>query len=189
MLPEFETSKHPFKLKMESIDHTGKYRYVFTAKEDEVLKIYIDQFGTNNWEMVARNLPGRSPRQCRERWLSYLSPDINRTPWTADEDGLLFDLLQIHGPKWGVIMGFFCNRTPNNIKNRWNTVNRKGGILGLDPRNRRDFVETGQKIVSRSTRRTFDPPHQMLPASLPEVFSLEHLLNVKGDKPETCQNI
>jgi hypothetical protein len=55
---------------------------------------------------VASRLSGHSPRQRRERWFSYLVPDVNRTPWSSEEDGLLFDLLETHGPKWGSIVTF-----------------------------------------------------------------------------------
>jgi hypothetical protein len=157
----------------------GKYRYVFTAKEDQVLEVYINQLGTDSWDLIAKNLPGRTPRQCRERWFTYLSPDINRSPWSAEEDGLLFDLMPVHGRKWGTFVGLFCNRTQNNIKNRWNTVTRKAAILGLDSNNRNDFIETGQRIASRSTRRTFEPPKKPPPPMFPAIFSLENLLNAK----------
>jgi hypothetical protein len=29
----------------------------------------------------------------------YLAADVNRTPWSASEDALLFYLMQAHGPK------------------------------------------------------------------------------------------
>jgi hypothetical protein len=156
-----------------------KYRYVFTSKEDQLLQGSVEQLGTDDWETVAAFIPGRTPRQCRERWFTYLAPDVNRTPWSASEDALLFDLLQTHGPKWGSIVGFFRNRTQNNIKNRWNTVTRKAKLLGLDPANRKCFIETGQKIAARSTRSTFDQPKPPGPVSPQQLYSLGNLLNSK----------
>jgi hypothetical protein len=155
-----------------------KYRYVFTSQEDQMLQHAIAQYGTDNWDSVAAMLPGRSSRQCRERWFTYLAPEVNRTPWTSEEDGLLFDLLQTNGPRWGSIMGFFLNRTQNNIKNRWNTVLRKARALGLDPNGRRSFIEAGQKITSRSTRYTFEHPKPgSPPPSQQQLYSVENLLN------------
>jgi hypothetical protein len=164
---------------MNCFGECGKYRYVFTPKEDEVLEHYIKQLGTDSWDVIANNLPRRTAKQCRERWFTYLSPDINRSPWSPEEDGLLFDLMQVHGPKWGTIVELFCNRTPNNIKNRWNTVKKKANVFGLDWNNRFDFIETGRMIVSRSTRPTFEPPKKCPPPMLPSIFSLDYLLNVK----------
>jgi hypothetical protein len=154
-----------------------KYRYVFTAPEDQLLQAAIERLGTADWDAIAKQLPGRSARQCRERWFSYLSPNVNRMPWSAEEDGRLFDLLQTHGPKWGALVTFFRNRTQNNIKNRWNTIMRKGRSLGLDPMTRGGFIETGQKIVSRSTRTHFEPPKEIPGSSAQQLYSLGNLLN------------
>jgi hypothetical protein len=161
------------------MSESSKYRYVFTMKEDQLLQTSVEQFGTGDWESVSRQLPGRTARQCRERWFTYVSPDVNRTQWSSDEDALLFDLMQTHGPKWGAIVGFFCNRTQNNIKNRWNTIVRKAKALGLDPVNRKAFIETGQKIACRAVRQTFDNPKEVPHPSPQQLYSLGNLLNTK----------
>jgi hypothetical protein len=156
---------------------TTKYRYVFTAKEDEILERLVRQFGLNAWDHIALELPGRSSRQCRDRWITYLAPDVNRSPWSSEEDALLFDLLQIHGTRWGVVAPFFCSRTQNNVKNRWNTILRKAKNIGLDAADRNQFIDTGQKITSRSTRTVFEPAPE-IPVSGPQtIYRLENLLN------------
>jgi hypothetical protein len=154
-----------------------KYRYVFTAKEDQMLETAIEQIGTNNWDAIAEQIPGRSARQCKDRWFTYLSPEVNRTPWTSKEDSLLFDVVQTHGPKWGTIVQFFCNRTQNNIKNRWNTVVKKAKSIGSDPTDRSAFIEAGKKIASRSTRMTFERPREIPETSPQQIFSVGNLLN------------
>jgi hypothetical protein len=164
--------------KNESPTPLKKYRYVFTSQEDQILQRAIEQYGTDDWDSVATMLPGRSARQCRERWLTYLDPEVNRTPWTSEEDGLLFDVFQSHGPRWGSIVGFFLNRTQNNIKNRYNTVVRKARALGLDYNTRKTFIEAGQKITSRSTTYTFESTTPPSPQpSQRHMYSLENLLN------------
>jgi hypothetical protein len=157
---------------------TGKkYRYVFTRQEDSVIEELVERLGVGVWELIAERLPGRSPRQCRDRWFTYLAPEVNRTPWSSDEDALLFDLIQIHGTKWGVIAGYFCSRTQNNVKNRWNTIGRKARALGLDPSDRNHFVGTGQKVASRSTRAAFEPERAMMQVGPQMIYRLENLLN------------
>jgi hypothetical protein len=156
---------------------SDKFRSVFTAKEDEALESAVRTFGPNDWDTFATQLPGRSTRQCRERWCTYLAPDVNRTPWTADEDRLLFDVQRMHGPKWGILVRFFCNRTQNNIKNRWYTIWRKAESLGLDPRNRQCFIETGQKIASRSTQMSFERPKEIATPDPQQTYSLANFLN------------
>jgi hypothetical protein len=154
-----------------------KYRYVFTAEEDQLLERAVGRFGTADWDSVAGQVPGRSARQCRERWRMYVSPEVNRTPWTPDEDALLFDVLQTHGQKWGAMVGFFNNRSQNNIKNRWNTVVRKARSLGLEPADRKSFLEAGHKISSRLTRTQFECTKEMPPPDAQEFYSLGNLLN------------
>jgi hypothetical protein len=161
----------------DDLQATKKYRYVFTRQEDVILEQLVERFGFSSWDVIAAQLPGRSSRQCRERWFTYLAPEINRTPWSTDEDALLFDLMQIHGTKWGAIAGFFCNRTQNNVKNRSNTIVRKARALGLNPSNRNHFIETGHKIASRSTRPFFEPERPMMQVGPQIIYRLENLLN------------
>jgi hypothetical protein len=154
-----------------------KYRNVFSAKEDTLLERAIQRVGTADWDQVSRDLPGRTARQCRERWVTYLSPSVNRGPWTSEEDGLLFDLIQTHGTKWGLLTGFFHGRTQNNIKNRWNTITRKARTLGISAEERKSFIEAGQVIACRSIR-THCPFEKEIPRPSPqELYSLENLLN------------
>jgi hypothetical protein len=157
-----------------------KYRYGFTATEDEALRRYVSRNEAIDWEGIARKIPGRSARQCRERWFTYLAPGVNRGPWTEEEDGLLFDLLASRGQKWGSIAGYFSNRTQNNIKNRWNTIIRRARALGYDPADRDQFIETGRKIISRTATavQVESKPNKALSQLDPQTqFSLEYLLN------------
>ena len=91
----------------------------FTHEEDERLKYLVQQFGDKNWGMVASYMPGRQPRQCRERYIGYLSPFIHTKPWTQAEDYLLLQKLLEIGPKWMKMVPFFDGRSDSNIKNRW----------------------------------------------------------------------
>lgn len=155
-----------------------KYRYVFTSQEDQILESCVNKYGPDDWDRIAPHIPGRTPRQCRDRWFTYLSPEVNRTPWTSEEDGLLFDLLKTHGRKWGTIVGFFKSRTQNNVKNRWNTVVRKARALNWDPSDRKQFIEAGKKIASRSTRASFESKEvQPAPPDPQQLFSIHSLLN------------
>ena len=61
---------------------------------------------------------GRNARQLKERWYYYLSPNINRGPWTPEEDELLLQLYRQYGSKWMKISNSFKNRTHISIRNR-----------------------------------------------------------------------
>ena len=42
--------------------------------------------GPKKWSEIAKYLPGRIGKQCRERWYNHLDPNINKKGWTEEED-------------------------------------------------------------------------------------------------------
>ncbi len=40
---------------------------------------------------MASMLSGRLGKQCRERWVNYLDPNIKRDAWTDEENNILFE--------------------------------------------------------------------------------------------------
>lgn len=97
-------------------------RQLFSYEEDEQLKKLVEQFGDKDWKFIARKMPGRSTRQCRERYKNYLSPEIKNGPWTKEEDELLREKYNEYGPHWSSISKFFKSRSDVNIKNRWSAL-------------------------------------------------------------------
>jgi hypothetical protein len=70
-------------------------------------------------------MPGRNPRQCRERWHHYLTPAVSSKPFTPEEDALLNAKYAELGPKWKQIAAVFEGRTDISIKNRWILLSRR----------------------------------------------------------------
>ena len=96
----------------------------FTSEEDEQLKSLVDIYG-ENWNLISEKMGSRNPRQCRDRYLTYLSPNVNSSPWTPEDDVKLQQLHLEYGPKWVKISRHFENRTDTNIKNRWMVLQRQ----------------------------------------------------------------
>jgi hypothetical protein len=94
-------------------------RRSFSSAEDRILFTLVTQLGRCQWADVATALPGRSARQCRERWRTVLSPGLVNGPWSRAEDDLLLKLYNEHGPKWSFIAKHFQGRSDCNVKNRW----------------------------------------------------------------------
>lgn len=97
----------------------------FTEEDDERLRELVDQYGDNSWIQVASEMPGRNSRQCRERWLNYLSPKLNTNSWTQEEDELLIEKHKELGTSWVRISKFFEGRTDQMCKNRFFLLQRK----------------------------------------------------------------
>jgi hypothetical protein len=109
----------------------GQEKRVFTTDEDALLTQLVSEFGDHAWTDISKRMPGRSCRQCRERWSLYLSPAVSNGPWATEEDSRLLDLYRAHGPRWTDIAKHYPTRTPNNIKNRFRQLERIARRLPL----------------------------------------------------------
>ena len=96
-------------------------RASFTTEENLLLRMLVQIHGTNSWNTVASKMIGRTARQCKERWFSYLSPSITNAPWTPYEDERLKWLANVYNKKWVIIARFFPGRSDSQVKNRWYT--------------------------------------------------------------------
>lgn len=95
-------------------------RRKFTSEEDELIKKLVAEHGEFCWHLVATKIPGRTPRQCRERYNNNLKPDFITSEWTFEEDASLYLKYIELGPQWTLISQYFQGRSPATIKNRWN---------------------------------------------------------------------
>jgi hypothetical protein len=103
---------------------------VFTPVEDALLLALVRQFGRTHWINVASRMPPRTARQCRERWINYLNPELSQAPWTSGEDDILRSKYKEFGPKWVQIAEFLPRRSANSIKNRVAVLERRSRRTG-----------------------------------------------------------
>jgi hypothetical protein len=123
-------------------------RAKFLPEEDAQLRELVRLHGTLNWPVVAAKMPGRDVRQCRDRWKHYLSSEKPVDSWTPEEDNLLYEKMQLHGPLWTRLAGFFPGRTDFQVKARWMRQFASSSSLHLDlQRNKHPvFVPTTYEI-------------------------------------------
>ena len=92
-------------------------KFKFSPEEDQKLKKLVDQYG-KEWSKIASMLPGRTGRQCRDRWANYVDPNISTKPWTQQDDNLLLQKYNEIGAHWRVLANCFPSRSINNVRNR-----------------------------------------------------------------------
>jgi hypothetical protein len=97
-------------------------RHKFTKQEDDEICRLVSRFGDHDWGHVSAGLPGRTPRQCRERYKNYLCSAATQHPWTQEEECLLLQKFRELGPKWTHIAEWFPGRNNINVKNRWTLI-------------------------------------------------------------------
>lgn len=107
----------------------------FTSEEDSLLKELVRTHGMNQWHNISSHMTNRTARQCRDRWKNYLDPNLNKAPWTQEEDHLLMKLCSTPDNKsWSQIAKHFKGRTDTDIKNHYNKLKRRlsksNAILG-----------------------------------------------------------
>lgn len=112
--------------------HKPHPRSKFSVAEDIILCRLVVQFGTSSWEIFPQWLPGRNARQCRERWIKYLSPSNRFEPFLPEEDQLLRSLYAKYGARWVKISQFFQRRTDIQVKNRWLVLSRRDSKASRD---------------------------------------------------------
>ncbi|KAL7714944.1 Transcription factor MYB90 [Entamoeba marina] len=102
----------------------------WTKTEDAALLHGVKIYGRDNWNEISRVVGTRTRKQCRERFLNHLDDDVDKRPWTKDEDDILLNKRIEVGNKWTLISTFLPGRTPNSVKNRFfGHLNRKSKKL------------------------------------------------------------
>lgn len=113
-------------------------RFPFTCDEDlKLKKIIKNQLKTEfnsitteleesiNWIKVSKMMGNRTSRQCKERYMHYLSPRINKNEWTSDEELKLIEEVSRLGKRWKLLEKVFKDRTEIDIRNRFYVLQRR----------------------------------------------------------------
>jgi hypothetical protein len=104
-------------------------RRKFSPEEDELLRSLVQEHGSCNWPKIASFMTGRSVRQCKERWVNYLSQVSDGPSWTLDDDLRLERMVIERGHKWKTLELHFPGKTDIQLKNRYNVIQRRRNRL------------------------------------------------------------
>jgi hypothetical protein len=110
-----------------------KTKAKFTKEEDELIIKCVEAMKENDkkikWAKISDYLPSRTSKQIRERYLNFLSPDVDRSPFSACEFKRLAEtvLHYLHLPyiPWKEINVLFPGRSKIFLKNQYDHARRK----------------------------------------------------------------
>lgn len=98
----------------------------WTKEEDATLLRLVQSMQMPmKWSVVATNLPGRTGKQCRERYVNHLNPRLKTSDWNPVEDSTIFHLYSTTGSHWSSMSKVIPGRTDNGIKNRYHNLRRQ----------------------------------------------------------------
>ncbi|KAL0265803.1 UNVERIFIED_CONTAM: hypothetical protein PYX00_011518 [Menopon gallinae] len=101
----------------------GSYkRRRWSLEEDKRLTDIIGRHGACNWSHIGELHGTRDGKQCRERWMYHIDPNINKSPLSSEEIALVIKMQARYGNKWSNISAMMPGRTASSIKNHWNAV-------------------------------------------------------------------
>jgi hypothetical protein len=168
----------------------------WTLEEDAQLTSAMSNTSKMKWgeeyktdfDAVAALVPGRTQRQCRDRWKDALDPNIDRSngrrgKWTAVEDSKLKDAVQTHGGKdWAAISALVPGRTRIQCKSRWHDPSadgRSGGWTEDEDSKLKNAVQThGGKdwdaisafVPGRTRKQSWSRWHYALDSSIDQML-------------------
>ncbi|KAJ9683434.1 hypothetical protein PVL29_019143 [Vitis rotundifolia] len=131
---------------------------LWTLEEDKILMDYVKVHGKGQWNRIAKKTGlRRCGKSCRLRWINYLSPNVKRGDFTAEEEDLIIRLHKLLGNRWSLIAGRVPGRTDNQVKNYWNTHLSKK--LGIKKKNNRANVSS-TLTNTKEMQKGSEPTHE-----------------------------
>ena len=101
----------------------GLVKGQWSPEEDSRL-LYLVSLNFKNWGKLCQHMPGRTSKQCRERWCHHLDPGVVKTDFTREEDALLLQMQATFGNKWAQFARVLPGRTENSVKIRYKSLER-----------------------------------------------------------------
>ena len=86
-------------------------------QEDDLLFLWVEKHGPTKWTECSKQIKGRCGKQCRERWVNILNPEVKKGNWSDHEQDVIFNNLSTYNTSWSAMSHILPGRTENSIKN------------------------------------------------------------------------
>ncbi|KFY41841.1 hypothetical protein V495_04771 [Pseudogymnoascus sp. VKM F-4514 (FW-929)] len=97
-------------------------RRPWTPEEDTLLTLHVEinmKVGKDKlWNQVALNIPKRTNKDCRKRWMK-LGAHLKKGSWTNEEDQQLQNAVNKVGCNWTLVAGILKTRHAEQCSKRW----------------------------------------------------------------------
>ncbi|KAJ3499096.1 hypothetical protein NLG97_g619 [Lecanicillium saksenae] len=104
----------------------GRARRKWTPEEDALLRTVVSAALAESrpllWRELAKDIPGRSNKDCRRRWWNSLADGTAKGLWSEEEDGKLIQAVKELGTNWRVVAQHVGSRTPDQCSSHWTQV-------------------------------------------------------------------
>lgn len=123
--PVIHRSPFACKLRWELHDRPGLRLCAWTKQEDEALRALAsgqtDASLVNKWDQIAARMPmpGRPPVHCLIRYQTKLCATNLNTSFTAEEDAMIHEAVEVFGERWNIIADLMDGHVPEQIRHRW----------------------------------------------------------------------
>ncbi|KAL9012903.1 MAG: hypothetical protein Q9173_002368 [Seirophora scorigena] len=101
----------------------GRERRRWTTEEDSLLREAIRKANLEGrpllWRELAKNVPGRTNKDCRRRWCNKLADGTTKGSWTESEDERLSHAVRQNGPKWTQVAAAVGTRNSDQCSSHW----------------------------------------------------------------------
>ncbi len=109
-----------------SIQCSARYRRIrpglikgaWDKEEDNKLLLLYEKYG-KNWAAISKEMPHRTGKQIRDRFLNSLDSKFERGKFTEEEDQAIIKYYKIYGNSWAKIAKKLKTRTGDMVKNRF----------------------------------------------------------------------
>jgi hypothetical protein len=115
-----------------SIQSSSRFRRIrpglikgpWKKEEDTKLLFFYEKYG-KNWAAISKEMPHRTGKQIRDRFLNSLDTGYNKGKFSEEEDKMILKYHKIYGNKWSEIAKKLKARTGDKVKNRFYSFLKK----------------------------------------------------------------